>query len=144
MRPRPRNILIRGQDARATAGEDAGATALADTAKRKSDIPYYLLGFIWGAAAGYVSVRVQDLLLTAVLVASGCMFLAFMRPERPWRWIVLIPLFIPLGEVLAFKVAGQRLTRVDISEAFFALFPAIAGGVGGAAMRMAVRNLWGK
>jgi hypothetical protein len=110
--------------------------------KQRADIPYYIVGLLCGAGSGYVSVRVQDLLLTAVLVACACMFLAFMRPRRSWRWIVIVPLFIPLGQVLAFKLAGQRLTRMDVSEAVTALFPAIAGAVCGAVARNAIRNLW--
>jgi hypothetical protein len=107
-----------------------------------NDIPYYIIGLLSGAGVGYVDVRVEDLLLTAVLIACACMLLGFMRPQRAWRWVVLVPLFIPVGQVLAYKVAGQRITRMDLSETFVALIPAIAGAACGAVARNAIRRLW--
>jgi hypothetical protein len=106
------------------------------------DIPYYVIGLLGGAGVGYVSVRVEDLLLTAVLIGCACMFLGFMRPQRAWRWVVLVPVFIPLGQFLAFKLAGQRITRMDLSGTFVALIPAIAGAACGAVARNAIRHLW--
>jgi len=130
--------MSESMDARASrpsnGGEGAQSTA--------SDTPYYVVGLLSGAGVGYVDVRVEDLLLTAVLIACACMFLGFMRAQRAWRWVVLVPLFIPLGQVLAYKVAGQRLTRMDLSETFVALIPAIAGAACGAVARNAIRRLW--
>lgn len=108
----------------------------------KSSLFHYLAGMACGTLVGYVAVRVEDLLLTAVLVASSCMLLAFLRPAHPWRWALLVPAFIPIGLVLAHKLAGQRVTHLGISEAFFALFPSIAGAVLGAVMRRVIRELW--
>lgn len=112
------------------------------TKSSAGDIPYYVVGLLSGAGVGYVDVRVEDLLLTAVLIACACMFLGFVRPQRVWRWVVLVPLFIPLGQVVAYKVAGQRLTRMDLSQTFVALIPAIAGAACGAVARSAIRRLW--
>jgi len=102
----------------------------------------YLLAVLLGAATGYVNVRVEDLMLTAVMVTAFAMFLAFLRPERPWRWAVVVSAIIPIGEVLAFKLTGQKLNRAGISEAILAVLPANAGAYGGAALRTAVAELW--
>ena len=114
------------------------------SAPERSSIVYYVLGILLGAATGYVNVRVEDLLLTAVMVTGFAMFLAFMRPSRPWRWAVLVAVLIPIGEVVAFKMTGQKTNRAGISEAFLAALPANAGAYGGAALRMVIRELWPK
>jgi energy-converting hydrogenase Eha subunit A len=102
----------------------------------------YALAVVLGAASGYVNVRVEDLMLTAVMVTAFAMILAFLRPEHPWRWAVVVSAIIPLGEVLAFRLTGQRLNRAGISEAILAVLPANAGAYGGAALRMVIRELW--
>ena len=107
-----------------------------------SSTPVYVLAVLMGAATGYVNVRIEDLMLTAVMVTAFAMFLAFLRPERPWRWAVLVSAMIPIGEVLAFKLTGQRLNRAGISEAILAVLPANAGAYGGSALRTVIRELW--
>jgi energy-converting hydrogenase Eha subunit A len=102
----------------------------------------YVLAVLLGAATGYVNVRVEDLMLTAVMVTAFAMFLAFLRPERPWRWGVVVSAMIPIGEVVAFKLTGQKLNRAGISEAILAVLPANAGAYGGAALRTVIRELW--
>jgi hypothetical protein len=103
---------------------------------------YYVLGLLLGAATGYVNVRVEDLMLTAVMVTAFAMLIAFLRPDRPWRSAVLVTVLIPIGEVAAFKMTGQKLSRAGISEAILAILPANAGAYGGATLRMVIRELW--
>ena len=107
-----------------------------------SSTPVYVLAVLLGAATGYVNVRVEDLMLTAVMVTAFAMFLAFLRPEHPWRWAVVVSAIIPIGEVIAFKMTGQKLNRAGISEAILAVLPANAGAYGGAALRTVIRELW--
>jgi energy-converting hydrogenase Eha subunit A len=102
----------------------------------------YVLAVLLGAATGYVNVRVEDLMLTAVMVTAFAMFLAFLRPEHPWRWAVVVSAMIPIGEVVAFKMTGQKLNRAGISEAILAVLPANAGAYGGATLRTVIRELW--
>ena len=102
----------------------------------------YVLAMLLGAATGYVNVRVEDLMLTAVMVTAFAMFLAFLRPEHPWRWAVVVSAIIPIGEVAAFKMTGQKLNRAGISEAILAVLPANAGAYGGATLRTVIRELW--
>jgi energy-converting hydrogenase Eha subunit A len=103
----------------------------------------YILAILLGTATGYVNVRVEDLMLTAVMVTAFAMFLAFLRPEHPWRWAVVVSAIIPLGEIVAFRMTGQKLNRAGISEAILAVLPANAGAYGGAALRTVIRELWG-
>ena len=115
---------------------------MTETAAEPSNAYVYLLAILLGGASGYVNIRVEDLLLTALMVSAFAMVLAFLRPRRPWRWALLVSAMIPLGEVLAYKVMGQKLTRVGISEAILAVLPANACAYGGSAIRNAVTELW--
>ena len=115
---------------------------LAKPKTKQSYTGYYVLGIVLGAATGYVNVRVEDLMLTAVMVTAFAMLIAFIRPDRPWRSAVLVSALIPIGEVVAFKLTGQKLNRAGISEAILAILPANAGAYGGAALRMVIRELW--
>ena len=105
---------------------------------------HYVAAILLGAVTGYVNVRVEDLLLTALMVSVFAMVLSFLRPWRPWRWALMVSAMIPLGEVVASKVMGQKLTRAGISEAILAALPANACAYGGAAIRNAVTELWRK
>jgi energy-converting hydrogenase Eha subunit A len=107
-----------------------------------SSTSVYVLAVLLGAATGYVNVRVEDLMLTAVMVTAFAMFLAFLRPEHPWRWAVVVSAIIPVGEVVAYKMTGQKLNRAGISEAILAVLPANAGAYGGATLRTVIRELW--
>jgi hypothetical protein len=107
-----------------------------------SSTPVYVLAVLLGAATGYVNVRVEDLMLTAVMVTAFAMFRALLRPQHPWRWAVVVSAMIPIGEVAAFKMTGQKLNRAGISEAILAVLPANAGAYGGAALRTVIRELW--
>ncbi len=118
------------------------AEILAEQPSEPSSVWVYLLAVLLGAATGYVNVRVEDLMLTAVMVTAFAMFVAFLRPRHPWRWALLVSAMIPLGEVVAFRLTGQRLNRVGISEAILAALPANAGAYGGSALRTVIRELW--
>jgi len=111
---------------------------------KQSNTVYYVLGILLGALTGYVNVRVGDLMLTAVMVTAFAMLVAFIRPVRPWLSAVLVTALIPIGEVAAFRLTGQKLNRAEMSEAILAILPANAGAYGGAALRMVIRELWPK
>lgn len=104
----------------------------------------YAVAVVLGSFTGYVDVRVNDLMLTAVLACGFAMFLSFLKPVRPWLWALLVAIFIPLGQVAAYWLAKQSASRAEIWEAALAFLPANAGAYGGFALRLAIQNLWPK
>jgi len=104
---------------------------------------YYLLAPACGIFAGWVDIKVGDLLFTAMIVLASCMLLGFVRPRRPWRWVALIGVFVPVVEWLAFFFLSQKPERAQIYESFLAFLPGIAGAYGGAIGRGVVNNLFG-
>ena len=114
--------------------------------RRKSvgDGLYYLLAALSGALAGWLNIKVGDLLLTAMTVLAANMLLGFFSPRRPWRWVLLIGAFVPIVEWLAYFFLSQKPDRAQIYESFLAFFPGIAGAYGGAVGRNVIDNLFGK
>jgi hypothetical protein len=110
--------------------------------KSDSDGFCYLMAVIFGASAGWLDIKVGDLLLTAMVVLAACMLLGFMSPRRPWRWVLLIGVFIPIVEWLAYFFLSQKPERAQIYESFLAFVPGIAGAFGGAVGRGVVDNLF--
>jgi hypothetical protein len=112
--------------------------------KRKSggDVFYYLLAVVSGAAAGWLDIKVGDLLLTAMVVLAANMLLGFLSPRRPWRWVVLVGVFVPVVEWLAYFFLSEKPERAQIYESFLAFVPGIAGAFGGSIGRGVVDNLF--
>jgi hypothetical protein len=109
--------------------------------KSDGDRFYYLLAVMLGALAGWVNIRVGDLLLTAMVVLAACMLLGILSPRKPWRWVLLVGLFVPVVEWLAYFFLAQKPARAQIYESFLAFLPGIAGAFGGAIGRGLVDNL---
>jgi hypothetical protein len=105
---------------------------------------YYFLAVVFGVLAGWVDIKVGDLLLTAIVVLAANMLLGILSPRRPWRWVLLVGVFVPLVEWLAYFFLSQKPDRAQIYESFLAFVPGIAGAFGGAIGRGVVDNLFAK
>lgn len=112
--------------------------------KKSSDRFYYLAAALSGAFAGWIDIRVGDLLLTAMVVLVANMTLGLLRPRQPWRWVLLVGLFVPLVEWLAYFFLSEKPERAQIYESFLAFVPGIAGAYGGSVGRTVVENLFRK
>jgi|SRR5450631_702658 hypothetical protein len=104
----------------------------------------YLLAAMSGVLAAWLDIKVGDLLLTAMVVLAANMLLGFMSPRRPWRWVLVIGVFVPVVEWLAYFYLTQKPERAQIYESFLAFLPGIAGAFGGAMGRGVVDNLFAK
>lgn len=105
------------------------------------DTGFYVFAGFAGMFAGWVDIKVGDLLFTALLVLGACMLLGLMRPQRPWRWVAIVGVFVPVAELLGYLVLTQKPYRAEIYESFLAFLPGIAGAYGGAVMRRAIGNI---
>jgi hypothetical protein len=110
--------------------------------KPGGDVFYYLLAAMSGALAGWLDIKVGDLLLTAMVVLAANMLLGFLSPRSPWRWVVLVGVFVPVVEWLAYLFLAEKPARAQIYESFLAFIPGIAGAYGGAVGRGVVDNLF--
>jgi len=109
--------------------------------RARSDAPFYLLAALAGIGTGWVDVAIDDLLFTALLVLMACMLLGLLRPRWPWRWVVIVGMFIPLTELAAYMILAVKPTRAQVYGSFLAALPGIAGAYGGSLMRGVIDNL---
>ena len=107
----------------------------------KSDAPFYFLAALAGMGTGWVDVAVDDLLFTALMVLMACMLLGLLRPRWPWRWVVVVGMFIPLTELAAYLILTVKPTRAQVYGSFLASLPGIAGAYGGSVMRRVIDDL---
>ncbi len=109
--------------------------------KPGGDTFYYLLAALSGALAGWLDIKVGDLLLTAMVVLAANMLLGFLSPSRPWRWVLIVGVFVPVMEWLAYFYLSQKPERAQIYESFLAFMPGIAGAFGGSIGRGVVDKI---
>ena len=108
-----------------------------------SDTGFYVFAVFAGVFAGWIDIKVGDLLFTALLVLAPCMLLGMMRPQRAWRWVAIVAVCVPIVEVLGCLILKQRMNRAQVYESFLAFLPGIAGSYGGALLHQAVSNILG-
>ncbi len=106
-----------------------------------SDTWFYLLAGLCGVGAGWADVAVNDLLFTALLVLSACMLLGMLQPRQPWRWVMVVGIFVPLTELAAYLVLTVKPTRAQVYGSLLASLPGIAGAYGGSILRRVMDNL---
>lgn len=109
--------------------------------KPKRDGGCYFLAAVCGIAAGCAELAIQDLLFTSLLVASSCLLLGILRPRRPWRWVLIVGVFIPLTQFAAYVVPTAKSTPASIYGSFLGFLPGIAGAYGGSFFRKVADNL---
>jgi hypothetical protein len=103
---------------------------------KQSDALYWLLALLFGAACGYMHVRVQDSNLSVLMVTGFTMFLAYHRPERVWRWAVVMGLSMPAAGVVA-MLTREHPSHGMIAGTFAGLAFSIVAAVGGRVLRRA-------
>ena len=110
----------------------------------KSESHIYLLAAGLGLCAGWLDVKVGDLLFTALLVLASTMLLGVLRPRRPWRWTLTVAVFVPVVQLLAYLFLTEKPYRAQIYESFLGFLTGIAGAYSGATLRRGVERLFEK
>lgn len=108
------------------------------------DTKIYVLGGVLGVCAGLIDVKFGDLLLTALFVLVSTMLLGALRPERPWRWILVVGVFVPIVQLLAYVFLTEKPYRAQIYESFLGFLTGIAGAYGGSVVRRGINELYRK
>jgi energy-converting hydrogenase Eha subunit A len=111
---------------------------------KKSDTAIYLLGGLLGISAGFIEIKIGDLLFTALIVLICTLILGMLRPKRPWRWTLVVAIFVPTTQLLAYLLLTQKFSRAQIYESFLCFLAGIAGAYGGAVAHRGWQELFGK
>jgi hypothetical protein len=112
--------------------------------REPTGIMIYILGVFLGLGAGLLDVRIGDLLLTAMFVLASTMLLGLLRPEKPWRWTLLVAACVPIVQLLAYRLMTAKPYRAQIYESFLGFLTGIAGAYGGSVARKGWNQLFGK
>jgi len=110
----------------------------------KNDLPIYLVAIVMGISAGFLDLKVGDLLVTALVVLMCTMLLGIVRPKNPWRWTLTVGVFVPVIRVAAYVLFKQTPYRAQIYESALGFLTGIAGAYGGAVVRKGAQELFGK
>jgi hypothetical protein len=102
----------------------------------------YLIAIVFGLFSGWVNQTVDDALLTALCVLAFTMALGAWKSRRPWRWVLLVWVGVPI--VLAYYqlVVKWPHDRGQVYGAFLQLLAASAGGFGGHFMRQMIDHVF--
>ena len=111
---------------------------------RRSDLSIYGLAIFFGICAGFIELKLGDILITAVSVLASTMALGFLRPRRAWRWIAVVGIFVPLARIAAYVAFGQKPYKAQIWAAALGFVTGIAGSYGGGMLRLGVDTLFRK
>ena len=99
---------------------------------KKRDVLFYIIAVVCGVLAGIAHITIGDPLLTSLVVLMSTMFLGFIRPEKPWRWLLIVGLLVPVvmitGNLLHYY---QTLTRAGLAGSILVMLPGVAGAYGG-------------
>jgi len=114
---------------------------LCTTTLGKSDVFFYFLAALFGIGTGWADVAINDLLFTALLVLMACILLGMLRPRWPWRWVLLVGIFVPFTEMAAYLMLRVKPTRAQVYGSYLAFLPGIAGAYGGAILRRVMDHL---
>ena len=110
----------------------------------KNDRSIYALGAGLGLSAGFLDVKFGDLLLTALFVMAASMLLGVLRPQRPWRWTLLVAVLVPLVQGIAYLLLTDKPYRAQIYESFLGFLTGVAGAYGGSVARTGLGELFQK
>jgi hypothetical protein len=107
-----------------------------------------LFALILGIGCGILHVFVEsmehpDPLLSALAVTVATMMLGLLRPARPWRWVLLVGIPVPLALVVAsIVIPTAHFTRASIGGSVLVSLPGIAGAFGGSMMRRKLTEIF--
>ena len=100
------------------------------------------MAVVLGIVTGVVDVKLGDLLLTALLVLMSTMLLGICRPERPWRWIVIVGLLVPVSQLAAYVLLTEKPYPAQIYESCLGFLTGCAGAYGGAVLRRSLEKIF--
>jgi hypothetical protein len=102
----------------------------------------YLIAVVLGLFSGWVNQFVSDPLLTALCVLAFSMFMGVWKKQRPWRWMLIVWLGVPLMLAYYHYVVRLPHNRGQVYGAFLQILAASAGAHGGHFMRQMIDHVF--
>lgn len=102
----------------------------------------YAVAVLLGLFSGWVNQKVDDALLTALCVLAFSMLMGVWTKQRPWRWMLLVWVGVPLMLAYYHFVVHWPHDRGQVYGAFLQLLAASAGAHGGHFMREMIDHVF--
>ena len=106
------------------------------------NVVHYCIAFAFGLFAGWVNQTVDDALLTALCVLAFSMLMGVWKKQRPWRWVLLVWIGVPLVLGDYQLVVGWPHNRGQVYGAFLQILAGSAGAHGGHFMREMIDHVF--
>jgi Na+/melibiose symporter-like transporter len=108
----------------------------------RTGILVYFIAIALGLFSGWVNQVADDALLTSLCVLAFSMLMGVWKKDRPWRWVMLVWIGVPI--VLAYYqfVVRWPHDRSQVYGAFLQILAASAGGFGGHFMREMIEHVF--
>ena len=108
----------------------------------RTSFAVYAIAILLGLFAGWVNQTVDDALLTALCVLAFTMTLGVWKSQRPWRWVLLVWVGVPIVLAYYHFIVRWPHDRGQVYGAFLQLLAASAGGFGGHFMRQMIDHVF--
>ena len=95
---------------------------------------YHILALFIGLLVAFIDQQVGDPQFPALLLLAFGLFLGAMQPVQPWRWALLISVWVPLVSML--RILIEERTAAFINEGVFALIALVPAFLGAYAGKM--------
>jgi hypothetical protein len=109
---------------------------------------FALFALLLGAGCGVLHVLVEtmaepDPLLSALAVTACTMLLGVLRPAKPWRWVLLVGIPVPMAIAVAtIIIPTAHFTHASIGGSFLVSLPGCAGAFGGSILRRKISEIF--
>ena len=127
------------RDTNAGASEDAPVISHPVSRTR---LPAYIIAVVLGLFSGWVNEVVNDPLLTALCVVAFTMLMGVWKKQRPWRWLLLVWIGVPIMLAYYHFVFHWPHDRWQVYAAFLQVLAASAGAHGGHFMRQVIDRIF--
>jgi hypothetical protein len=103
---------------------------------------HHLLALFLGILIAVVDIKTDDVQLPALFLLAFGFFLGFSEPKKPWRWAIILAVWIPFVGFakLILEGAGYRLIW-ECAPSLMAFLPALIGAYAGALLNLAVSRV---
>ncbi len=126
----------------------SSATATPSSKPERLPLLFALFALLLGAGCGALHLLAEttdqlDATVSALAVVMATMLLGMLRPARPWRWVLLVGVPVPLAILIAtFVIPTAHFTRATIAGSVLVCLPGFAGAYGGSLLRRKIAEIF--
>ena len=110
--------------------------------RARSGVAVWIVGTCFGVIAALAHLYVTEQGLTFLWVMLSTMILGCWKREAPWRWILLVVLFVLIADLIHKFLRPMQVSRASLWGAALSLLAAVPGAYGGSYMRLMIDNIF--